>query len=167
MSKQVPAQPYTGPFSADVTHLNGKLVDLPPGGTQLLRAEREGIAEVSTELANVDPSLVVAAGVPQEAMQHFTARTSLLEDIRAQRAVVDKIAEVLRETEAKVEHERENDISMIAESVKTMARLKGDPSLLATYEKTLKYASQSAQKAVKTRRKNTEGKRGEQPGTPS
>lgn len=158
MSKQVPAQPYTGPFSADMTHLNGKLVDLPKGALSLLRAEREGIAEVSAELSKLAPSVISAAGVPQDAMQDFAARTALLTEIRAQRAVIDKMAEVLRETEAKVEHDRENDISMIAESVKTIARLRGNPSLLAAYEKTLQYSSQTARKGAKTRKKNAEAK---------
>ena len=159
MSKQVPAQAYMGPLTADLSPLKAKLVDLPPGGMNLLRAERAGIDAVNAELSSIDPTLLTAAGVPQDVVVGFGERTASLAEIRDARTRIDKMAEVLRETEAKLEHERENDISVIAESVKTMARLKGQPALLAGYDNTLKYAAQTAKKAVKTRTKNAEPKR--------
>ncbi len=159
MAKQVPGQPYNGPLTIDLKNLTGRLVDLEHGAMQLLRAEQEGIGDVGAELKASVPTLGDAAGVPKDVYSHFLDATDTLSEVRAARAIVDKLAEVLKETEAKFEHDRENDISIISEAVKAMSRLKGDPTLLAGFEKTLKYNAQAGDKAAKTRKKNEEAKK--------
>lgn len=49
-----------------------------------------------------------------------------LADTDAVRALVDKLAEIFRESEAFYEHEREADISIIADAVRADARRKDD-----------------------------------------
>ncbi len=156
---QVNAQLYPGPFQVDLTALDGALYDLPPGEMQYLRVEREGMPLVVAELAQSVPSVGIAAGVPAEVFTHVNLCTDRLQQIRAARAIVAKLAEVLVESEAKYEHERENDLSIIVDAVRSVAHRKGDPSLLAAFEQTLKYCAQTAEKAAKTRKKNADAKK--------
>ncbi len=161
MSQPVIGQPYTGPLFVDASTLAGKLVDIPPGGTARLRTEQEGMDEVIAELAAAAPSL---GAVVQEPYDVFVSCTDNLAQIRAARAVVDKLAEVLAESEAKHEHDRENAVSMIVDAARSAARRKGDPAILAAFEKTIGYAAQAAQKAARTRKKNAETKKGGEAG---
>lgn len=147
------SQPYSGPLIVDVTKLGGFLADLNPGGMQRLRREKEGIDGVIAELAQSMPGFGAAAGVSPEVYASFLATNDRLAQIRTARAVVGKLYEVLTESEVLHEHNRENEISIIVDAVKSMARRKDD-SILAPFEKTLKYNAQSAEKAAKTRRKN-------------
>lgn len=157
------SQPYSGPRIVDVTPLVGFLADLNPGGMQRLRREKDGIDGVVAELAQSIPAFGAAAGVSPDVYAGFLATNDKLAQIRAARAVVGKLYEVLTESEVLHEHNRENEISIMVDAVKSMARRKDD-SILAPFEKTLKYNAQSAEKAAKTRRKNladAEGQDGE------
>jgi hypothetical protein len=156
MSKKVTGQPYTGPFTIDVSALSGKLFDLPPGGASRLRREKKGMDGVIAELQAAAPQLGAAVQAPYAA---FTAATGNLTTIRAQRAVVAKLAEVLAESEAKNEHERENAVGMIIDATRSTARRTGDDSLLALIDKTVTYANQTATKGVDTRKKKAAAKK--------
>lgn len=161
----VQGQPYTGPLTIDVTALGNTLIDLPPGGKQKLRTEKEGMDGVIQELASAVPSAAgAAAGVPMEAYKLFVETTDDIAKLRAARAIVDKLAEVLDETEAKKVHERENALGLIVDAVTSNARRKKEPSLLAPFDKTLAYNAQIADKAARTRRKNAEAKKAGQRG---
>lgn len=154
---EVQGHPYTGPLTIDVTVLGPKLIDLPPGGKQNLLTEKEGIDDVVNELNSAVPS--AAAAVPADAYKVFVETTDDIAKIRAVRAIVDKLAEVLDETEAKKVHERETAVGLIVDAVSSNARRKRDPSLLAPFEKTLAYKAQTADKAAKTRKRNAEAKK--------
>jgi hypothetical protein len=108
----------------------------------------------------------IAEAISLDVYAHFVACTENLEKLRAARIVVDKLAEILEESEAFYEHEREADISIIADAVRSAARRKDD-SIRAPFAKTLKYNSQVAEKAVKTRRKNAQAAAQAQPGEPA
>jgi hypothetical protein len=157
---EVQGQPYTGPFVADLTVLAPKLIDLPPGGKANLRTEKEGMDDVVTELNVAVPSAAgAAAGVPMDAYKVFVETTEDIAKIRAARAVVNKMAEVLEETEALKVHERENAVGLMVDAVTSSARRKRDRSLLAPFEKTIAYNGQTANKAAKTRKRNAEAKK--------
>lgn len=155
-----PPQTYTGPMAIDVTPIAGLLIDLPPGGTQRLRREQDGIEGVVEELDIAVPKHGGAAGITSELYTRFKTCTEELEKIRAARHVVDKLAEVLRESEAYKEDIREGFVSIMCKAVKSAAQHDAR-SIAAPFEKTLKYNAQRAEKAVKTRRKNAEGNDGE------
>jgi hypothetical protein len=159
-------QPYTGPFAVDLQPLSAILVDLKPGAMRFLRSEQEGLGEVVEELKQNVPTLGAKAAISPDVYAHFVACTQNLDKIRAARAFVDKLAEILEESEAYYEHEREADISIIADAVRSAARRKDD-SIRAPFEKTLKYNSQTAEKAVKTRRKNAQAAAQAQGGEPA
>lgn len=155
MSKELP-QAYSGPVQVDLSALAGFLVDLPPGATQRLRREREGIQGVTDELASAMPKHGSAAGITTELYGRFTACNEDLAKLRAARVVVDKLAEVLRESEVHKEDTREGLLSMMCKAVKSAAQ-HDNPAIVAPFERTLKYNAQTAEKAVRTRRKNAEG----------
>ncbi|HZF52915.1 MAG TPA: hypothetical protein VE093_29865 [Polyangiaceae bacterium] len=167
-----PPQTYTGPLTIDLTPLEGRLVNLPPGGTQRLRRERDGIEGVIAELNAVVPKHGGAVGITTEIYHQFTECNEDLAKIRAARGVVQKLAEVLRESEAHKEHVREGLLSILAKAVKSAAQHM-DASLVAHFEKTLKYNAQLAYKAARTRRRNAkvdeprESDEGDIPGTHS
>ena len=146
---------FTGTLVADVTTLGGKLFDLPPGELPKLQREKEGMGGVVDELLTAAPTLPVVA----DPYAKFTAHTALLAQIRAARVVVDKIAEVLAESEAKYEHERENALGMIVDAVKSAAKRSGGAALKAAFEKTLAYVAQTGVKAAATRKKNAAAKK--------
>jgi len=165
-----PAQRYGGPLAVDVTPLDGILFDLEPGGMQRLRREKDGIDGVIAELADSIPKFGALAGVSPDIYASFVSENDNLAKIREARAKVAKLAEVLAESEVLHEHNRENNISIIADAVKSTAHRK-DNSILAPFEKTLAYNSQTADKAAKTRRKNQaagegQGDEGQEPGEP-
>jgi hypothetical protein len=146
-------QPYSGPTTIDLQAIASILIDLHPGAMKSLRSEKEGIIEVINELSQNVPTIGAKAGISPEIYAEFVAANDNLTKIRAVRAVVSKLAEVLEESEAYYEHLRENSVSIISDSVRSAAHRKGD-AIKASFEKTLKYNSQYADKAAKTRRKN-------------
>lgn len=148
-------QPYIGTTVVDLTPLGSILVDIIPGGMRYLRREQEGIDGVIGELSTSAPLLVGPVQLSPEVYTQFQTLNTNLGHIRAARVLIDKLAEVLVESEAKYEHDREAVIGKIADAVKSAAR-RTDRSLLGPFEKTLAYNNQVAMRAVKTRRKNAE-----------
>jgi hypothetical protein len=158
------AQPYTGPLTLDLTALAGILIDLVPGALRGCRREQDGFDEVDEELKKSVPAVGAAAGIPQDVYAHFLLCTDRITKLRAVKGVILKLAEVVEESEARYEHERETALGIILDSVRSAARRK-DASLLALFEKALKYSAQAAMKGVRTRRKNAEAQAAER--TPS
>jgi len=154
-------QPYAGPVLVDLTALTGFLVDLPRGGKQRLRRERPSFDKVEKELAQSIPAHGTTAGIPAAPYDHFVECTERLKQIREAKHLVAKLAEVLDESEAHYEHERETDISHIADAVRSAAHRK-NRSLTAHFEETLRYNSEPGEKAVRTRRKNAQAQAEEQ-----
>jgi hypothetical protein len=156
---------YVGTFLIDLTHLSGLLYDIARGAMRGLRRERPGLVEVIAELATQFPAVGAAAGISPNAYARFAQATEHLAKIRAERGAVDKLAEVLKESEALYENERENAISQMADAVRSTAKREKNPGLSAPFEKLLRYNSQTADKAVKTRRKKTAANTSEPEGT--
>lgn len=147
------ATQYVGPLVVDLEGLEGKLVELPPFGKRGLRREKEGLAEVLAELGTSIPEHAPGASVFSEVHARILAATDTLEKVRQARALVDKLSQVLEASEAKIEHDRENDLSVLVDVIKSQAKRK-DRAIVTVFEKTLKYSSQIADKAAQTRRRN-------------
>jgi len=146
-------QPYTGPLTFDLTAIALLLVDLAPGALRGLRREQPGIEGVISELEAGVPKLGAKAGISSDVYAEFEKKQIVIAQIREARLIFDKAAEVLAESEAYYEDQREIDITLMASAVRTAARRR-DESLRAAFEKTLKYYGQIAAKAARTRRKN-------------
>ncbi|MRG92112.1 hypothetical protein [Polyangium spumosum] len=144
--------PYAGELEISATDAKDILFDLPDHATKALKHEKDGVDEAEAELAVALPKYAGVLGIAPEMMQRIEDSTKKITLLRSKRGRVRKLEEVLRESELLHEDEREALLSIIAETVKkTSARL--DPSVKAAFEKTLKYVSQTADKAAATRRK--------------
>lgn len=164
---------YAGPLVVDVSPVKDDLVDLAQGEMRGMRAEQEGLDEVLTELSTAVPAHGDDLNVPPQAYKRVLDRTALLATLRAKEIDLEKLLEVVRETRAKTENDREDDIALIAQAAQKAADKKKDQSLAAPFAKTIKYNSQIADKAAHTRKKNEEAKAeaakngaGKKPGDP-
>ena len=146
------ATPYVGPLVVDLHDLEGKLIELPPFGKRGLRREKEGFEEVLAELGSSVHAHAPGATVFSEVHARILEATSTLEKVRAARALVDKLSQVLEASEAMIEHDRENDLSVMVDVIKSTAKRK-NPAIVTVFEKLLKYSSQIADKAAETRRR--------------
>jgi hypothetical protein len=147
---------HPGPFTFDLSDVQAELVDLAPGAMRGARTEGEGMKGVVEELAEAMPAHGADLDVPGSAYQRVVDRTALLAKLRDHEAKLAKALEVVRETRAKTENDREDDISIIAKAVQGAAARKKDPSVAAPFEKTLAYNSRIADKSAETRRKNAD-----------
>lgn len=145
--------PYAGPLQISLDDCKDELIDLPQDATRYLRNAKPGIDSVRVELEQSVPVHGDAAGVTSAMHSRFVADTLLIDKLRAHEIALAKALEVVRETLAKSEHERENTLSHIADRVKSTAQRTGNASLLAPFQKTLEYNAQYAVKAAETRRK--------------
>ena len=152
----VTGKPYPGPFIFNLEDVSNRLIDLPEGATKGLRSTQACIDGVLTELLTSIPAHSDEAGISTRVYGRLVEGTSAIELLRAHEQALEKATEIVRETRKKHEHDRENDISIIVDSVKSTAQRTGDTALLAAFEKTIRYNGQIAEKAAQTRRKNAE-----------
>jgi hypothetical protein len=148
-------QPFKGNLNPDLTHLNGIAVDLGHGTMRGLRREKHGIQKVLSEIQQGIPVHAATLGVASDIHDRISVLTDKLEKVRQARVEIDKLSEVLEETAAYLEDEREGEIGLIVSAVRAAARRK-DPAVLTVFEETTRYHGQIAARAHKTRRKNAE-----------
>ncbi len=160
-----PKAVYNGPLTIDVSALKEDLVDLAPGGLVGLKHEKPGFDDVFDELQKAKTGALSNAGIASEIVTRIETRTVTLKEVRKKKAEAEKLAEVLRETEAELENAREGDVALVAKGAQTAVQ-HVDPTIAAHFEKTSKYYSQLADKAVATRRKNADAKDASGPASP-
>jgi hypothetical protein len=148
-------QPYKGILNPDISHLDGIVVDLGHGTMRGLRRQKAGILKVLGEIQQGIPVHAVTLGVAPDIHDRISALTDKIEKVREARVIIDKLAEVLEETEAYLEDEREGEIGLVVNAVRGAGRRK-DPSVLTSFEETRRYHGQISARAYKTRRKNAE-----------
>ena len=148
---------YTGELTSDLTNVKDVLVDIPPGGLQGLRTEQPGMAGVLLELEHVLPQYGDAAEVHGAFHSRIMQASANIEKLAEHELILEKQLEVVRETKAQLINNREYDIGAVAAKVTESATRQRKPELLALFEKTLRYRSQVAQKALMTRKKNGKG----------
>lgn len=150
--------PYAGPVQFSLIDCKDHLIDLPHDSLRYLRSAKPGIGAVIVELQQSVPVHGTMAGVTTSMHDQFVTDTQLIDKLRAHEAVLAKALEVVRETLAQKEHERENTLSHIVDRVKSTAQRTGNAAILAPFQKTLAYIAQYAVKAAETRRKNAKNK---------
>ena len=152
----VTGKPYPGPFTFSLEDVREELLDLPEGAMKGLRGPQAGIEGVLSELLASIPAHGEEAGVSLRVYARVVESTSRIDLLRSHELALEKAAEVVRETRRKREHDRENDIGLIVDSVKSTAQRTGDKALVAAFEKTIRYNGQIAEKAAQTRRRNAD-----------
>jgi len=144
--------PYAGKTTVSADSVKEILHDLPPNARQKLKRTKPGIDDVIKELSTSLPEHGEALGIATTVLANIKANTGNIAALGEVKKEIDKLAEVVDESLAYYENEREADIATVAENVKKTARRK-DPTRAAAFEATLKYHSQIADKGVATRRK--------------
>jgi hypothetical protein len=129
------------------------LVDLPPLARRGMVAEQEGFSDVVAEIIANQAKYGDKAGITKSDMDDFTLANDQIALIDARLPAALKLVEILEETRAKLDDQRQRHVSAIANSVERRAKVRGDNELLAKYEKTRTYRSAIAVKAAKTRSK--------------
>lgn len=147
--------PRSGDLHIDARPLESFLRDLPEGATLGLRREQEGMADVVQEITANQDKWGAKAGVTPDEVAGIVTKTTQIAQIRAYRPAVAKLLEMLDETEAELDDQRDTLIRSVAGSVDVKALLVGE-ELFAKYEKTRAYRSAVGHKAAKTRKKNAE-----------
>ena len=142
---------YTGPVKVDATAVAPILIDLPPGAKRGLRTAGAGIAGVLTELAAAMPTNGAAAGVSAAVYAAMVTNSTSIAELTALLAVAAKLAEVLDETMALLDDQREQQLSQIADAIRSTAKRTKNAGIEAPFQKTLAYKAATADKAVKTR----------------
>ncbi|MRG93175.1 hypothetical protein [Polyangium spumosum] len=149
--------PYTGPSSIDISNVRPRLVDLVNGTLTGAQREKPGFLGVYDELSKAIPQYGAILGIQTTIWDAIVEKTITLDEIRAIKKHVLKLAEVLEESEMYYEDAREADISRLCGFVDATIQ-HGDPSVQAAFQATLAYRSQYAKKAVNTRRKNKQAR---------
>jgi hypothetical protein len=152
----VTGKPYPGPFIFSLEDVRERLIDLPEGAMRGLRAKQAGIDGVMSELLTSVSAHGEEAGVSLRVYARVVDGTNAIDLLLSHEQALQKGLEVVRETRKKCEHDRENDISIIVDAVKSTAQRTGDKALLAAFERTIKYNGQIAEKAAQTRRRNAD-----------
>jgi hypothetical protein len=95
--------PESSELFIDARALESFLVDVADGGTQGMRREHEGIAEVVHEIGTNQKTWGSKAGVTVEEVATVVTTTAQLAQLRAFRPTVAKLLEMIDETEALLE----------------------------------------------------------------
>jgi hypothetical protein len=145
-----------GALAIDCKDLASFIVDLPPGGMRGFLHEQEGFADAIAEILANQPLMGEAVGITKSDIERLTLLNKRVAMIDARLPAVQKLLELLLETRATLDTQRQRQVHAIAGLIEGRARSLGDQSLLAKYEKTRAYRSAVGLKAAKTRRKNAQ-----------
>jgi hypothetical protein len=149
-----PKKPDVGDMRIDASHLEGIVVDLPPGGRIGLRKSQPNFPEAIAELISNQPLFGAAAGIRDEEPVAIQAGIQQMADIDALLPAAEKLVELLQETRAVIDDRLQKQVFTIAETVDRRARMMGDDELRARYARTLEYRSAIGNKAARTRQRN-------------
>src|SRR5262245_37550529 len=136
-----------GTLLIDATPFADFIVDLPPGARQGLRCEQDGYGEAVAEVVSNQPVWGDQAGITTGDFTQLTLANERIAKIDALLPAARKMVEVLEETRALLDDQRQRQMSAIATAVEGRAKVQRKPELLAKYEKTRAYRSAIAIKA--------------------
>jgi len=143
-----------GCLLVDARPLADFLVDLERGRRRGMRTARPGFPDVVNEIVSNQREYGERAGITQTQFERFMELNHQIAQLDEHIPVVNKLSEILEETRATLENERQLMVGGFAKSVESAARSSGNKTLLAKYEKTREYRSADAKRAVKTRLQN-------------
>jgi hypothetical protein len=148
---------YPGPYAIDLTPLQPHLVDLAPNAMQGARGVQPNIEGVLEELATAIPQYADELEVHPDIYPRIVAATAVIPELMTRVKQLEKLLEVAKESLVRAINNREEDISDIGARAADKGTRGKKSELLVHFEKTIKYRSQIAEKAAKTRKKNAEG----------
>ena len=150
-----PKMPEVGEVHIDATDLLTFLKDLPEGATRGMRTEQDGFVEVLQEVLSNQAAYGDKAGITTGDINDLVLANDRIAQIDRFLPAAQKLVEMLEETRAQLDDQRQRAVNGFARSVEDRAKSREDgASLLARYQKTRVYRSAIGVKAAKTRRKN-------------
>lgn len=147
---------FMGSFLVDARELEGLVTDLPQGSMRGLRTTKKGYEEVVLEIASNQADLGEAAGITERDFRRLEELNEIARKFDEYLPAIAKLHELVVESRALVDDERQRLVSAFAQSVESRAKASRNAVLLAKYEKTRAYRSASGFKAAATRRKREE-----------
>ncbi|MBK9261723.1 MAG: hypothetical protein IPM54_18220 [Polyangiaceae bacterium] len=154
---------FPGPFIVDLTPEQAHLVDLAPNAMQGARGVQPNIEGVLEELAAAIPKYANDLEIHPDIYPRIVESTAAIPELASKVKKLEKLLEVAKESLVRLVNNREEDISDIGARAADKGTRGKKSELLAHFEQTIKYRSQIAEKAAKTRKKNAaaEGNAGE------
>jgi hypothetical protein len=153
-----PRRMSLGDLAVDATSIITFAVLLAKGALRGLMREQKGIAEVLREIVANQATFGARAGIMVEDVRALQLATERLATVRQYIGTVRKLLRILESTEASLDNERHQMISIIAASVDKRGKLAGNEDLLFYYQVTRAYRSAIANKAAQTRDRNAKAK---------
>lgn len=147
-----------GSLVIDCSKQGSFLVDLPHRGMRGLLVERAGFTEVLGEILANQATVGPKAGVTQDDIDGILLDNAYIDDIDAILPAARKLVELLVESRAFYDDDRQRRVHAIANLIEGRARTTGVTELLAKYEKTRTYRSATGVKGAKTRKAKAKAK---------
>jgi hypothetical protein len=144
-----------GALTLDCSSLASFLVDLRHGSLRGMLVERPGFAEVIAEILANQSTVGPKAGVTQDDIDGIVLDNQRIADIDAVLPAARKLVEMLEETRAMLDDDRQRRVHAVGGMIEGRARTTESTALLAKYEKTRIYRSATGVKAAKTRKRNS------------
>src|SRR5262245_37658210 len=126
-----PTKPEVGALKLDLSDMAPDLVDLAPGAMRGIKREHKGFPAVMKEITGNQEAFGKRAGISTEDVEKLLALTAIIARIREARPAVAKLSEILLESEAYYEDQRESLLNVLGISVVRRATLDGEEELEA------------------------------------
>ncbi|HSN99685.1 MAG TPA: hypothetical protein VLS89_15425 [Candidatus Nanopelagicales bacterium] len=150
-----PKKPEMGEVHIDASDLLTFLKDLPEGATRGMRTAQDGFGEVLQEIMSNQAGYGDKAGITTSDINELVLANDRIGQIDQFLPAAQKLVEMLEETRAQLDDQRQRAVNGFARSVEDRAKSREDgTTLLAKYQKTRVYRSAIGVKAAKTRKKN-------------
>ncbi|HEX2568610.1 MAG TPA: hypothetical protein VH877_03555 [Polyangia bacterium] len=147
------AEPKPGDLVIDASSLKEDLITVPPGELAGIRTEQDGYDDAEVEMVSNQEEFGEMAGIPDSDITELVGLTVKIKRLRAYRRALDRLSQIVSESERFHDNRRHQIISSSAGAVDKRSRRAGYRVLLKKYEKTRSYRSAAAAKAVRTRQR--------------
>ena len=107
------------------------------------------------KMLHVVVPLAGSGAVPEDVYAHFSMGLKTIQRIDDRQAIVEKQAEVLRESRAFHVDACQNDISLMTDAMRSRAKRRKDDASALPFERTIEYSVQIGAKSAKTRKRKS------------
>ncbi|EYF01857.1 hypothetical protein [Chondromyces apiculatus] len=148
-------QPFEGPYEINYEQLQGVLVSMARGAARGVRRQKKGWPKVEMELSAKLPLHAQTLHVSPTLHTDIHGLTGRIEEVRLLKEQVERLLEVLNDTEVHLEDRREALVGHVVESARRTAK-RSDPGMVVAFEESIRYHGQVGRLAAKTRYANEE-----------
>jgi hypothetical protein len=153
MAGKTVVEPKPGDLAIDASPIKEDLITVPPGELAGIRTEQDGYDDAEVEMVSNQEEFGEMAGIPGSDITELQTLTAKIKRLRTYRRALDRLSQIVSESERFHDNRRHQIISSSASAVDKRSRRAGYRMLLKKYEKTRSYRSASAEKGVRTRQR--------------